>query len=288
MMKQPHNPQNIPSRVPQGTATDSDAGRSRASRKQRIRGCGVPATVWFTPHPDSPHHDVQKEKTNSAWPASQGPWRRDFRPWAVAEMVRQFTAADGHYAIIRACLQDARHLPDRAITRRRRSTAEGDLSGDTTTTIRAGYDLVVVVESDDEFPSSEQDSHDEFAADEDRELQDRRVPIPEPLTVLIKGAKRMLGDGGILAVQLPRPTPGAGFRDGTGEVIKDARCAGFTYLQHIALVDSFIDHDGLAPLIPQADLDAFWAARSQGLTVHARAHSDLLIFRKPEKDNTLA
>jgi hypothetical protein len=287
-MTKPHNHQNNPSDTPLRTATDSDTGRNRAPRKQRIRGCGVPATVWFTPHPDSPSHDVRKETINSAWPDDQGASRREFRPWAMAEMVRQFTAAGGHYAIIRACLQDAGRLPDGAITRRRRSTAEGDLSGDTATTIRAGYDLVVVVGSDDDFPRREKDSHDEFAAYEDREPQDWHAPIPEPLTVLIKGAKRMLGHGGILAVQMPRPTPGAGFSDGTGEAIKNARRAGFTYLQHIALVDSFIDHDGLTSLIPQADMDAFWAARSQGLTVHTRAHSDLLIFRKPAKDNTVA
>jgi hypothetical protein len=288
MTKQPHNLQNNPSRIPQGTATESNTDRNRAPRKQRIRGCGVPPTVWFTPHPDSSSHDARKETNDSAGPEDQGASRREFRPWAVAEMVRQFTAVDGHYAIIRACLQDAEGLPDGATTRRRRATAEGDLSGDTATTIRAGYDLVIVVGSDDEFPRDETNSHDEFAAEEDREPRDWSAPVPEPLTVLIKGAKRMLGDGGILAVQLPRPTPGAGFSDGTGEVIKNARRAGFTYLQHIALVDSFIDHDGLTPLIPQADLDAFWAARSQGLTIHTRAHSDLLIFRKPERETTLA
>ncbi len=288
MTKQPHNAQNIPSGIPQGTATDSDTGRTPAPRKQRIRGCGVPATVWFTPHPDSTNHDVRKENTKSAGPENQAASQREFRPWAVTEMVRQFTATDGHYAIIRACLQDAGRLPGGAITRRRRTAAEGDLSGDTETTIRAGYDLVVVVESDDDFPHREQDSHDEFGAFEDREPQDWRAPHPHPLTVLIKGARRMLGDGGILAIQIPRPAPGAGFSDGTGEVVTNARRAGFAYLQHIALVDSFIDHDGLTPLVPQADLDAFWAARSQGLTVHARAHSDLLIFRKPGKANALA
>jgi hypothetical protein len=288
MTKQPHNLHNNPHPIPQGTATEPATDRNRAPRKQRIRGCGVPPTVWFTPHPDSSSHDARKENNSSAWPEDQGASRREFRPWAVAEMVRQFTAVDGHYAIIRARLNGPGGLPDGAITRRRRATAEGDLSGDTATTIRAGYDLVIVVGSDDEFPREETNSHDEFAADENREPRDWSAPVPEPLTVLIQGAKRMLGHDGILAVQLPRPTPGPRFNDGTGEVIKNARRAGFTYLQHIALVDSFIDHDGLTPLVPQTDLDAFWTARSQGLTVHARAHSDLLIFRKPEKETALA
>ena len=103
----------------------------------------------------------------------------------------------------------------------------------------------------------------------------------------IDDARGHLADGGTFAVLLPRPRPGAGFADDTGAAIQAVREGGFIYLQHIALVDAFIDHEGITPALPQADLDAFQSARAAGLPVHARSHSDLLIFRKPGKAELL-
>lgn len=281
------NHQNISSPNTGEANSPTHAGTSPVTtgkaRRQRIRGCGVPPTVWFAPHPDNHTHDRLEETTDRTGPDSPCESRREYREWAVAEMVRQFTGTGQHYAIIRAAVED-RRVPDGAITRRRRASDAGGLSDDGETSIRAGYDLVVLIGSEDEFPA---DNGDDDAYFEHLEWRDKG-PGPDLLVSLIKGAKRMLADGGTLAVQVPRPRPGAGFSDDTGDVVKDARRAGFVYLQHIAVVDSFIDDEGLTPALPQADLDAFHAARADGLPIHARSHSDLLIFRKLSKENTLA
>lgn len=271
-----HNPPNNPGGNTTENTSHSDAKNTPAKRKQRIRGCGVPATVWFTPHPEHrPHDPATAESGRTA--GACGPTQE----WAVAEIVRQFTTLDQHYSIIRVPAPASLNSPIKrgSITRHHRSTEAGVPSGDSDTEIRAGYDLVTILAID----RADRGDTTGFGIRDWSEL-----PIPESLAALIKGAKRMLADGGILAVRLPRPTPGSGFRDDTGDAIAAARRGGLEYLQHIALVDSYIDHEGITPALPQADLDAYWSARAQGIPVHARSHSDLLIFRKPEKENTLA
>lgn len=270
MTENPHNPPansggNSPQNNPQ-----SSGGNAPAKRKQRIRGCGVPATVWFAPNPETPGTETAP---NTARPLEP-------RDWAVAETIRQFTTVGQHYCVIRVSAPDAIHDPvlEGTITRHRRTAEEGATSGDAEASLRVGFDLVVITAS-----PAEQHDYDADLAERDW----RAMPDGMTLAALIKGAKRTLTDGGILALRLPRPRPGHGFRDETGTAITEARRSGLAYLQHIALVDAFIDHEGITPDLPDVDLDAFHSARAAGLPVHARAHCDLLIFRKPGKADLL-
>jgi hypothetical protein len=91
----------------------------------------------------------------------------------------------------------------------------------------------------------------------------------------------VLRPGGVLAVitaSTPRP---AGLRDDPGEVIAAARAAGLIYAQHIVAVHAAITGGQLAPGPPGA-------ARPDEAdgppAVHARVHSDLLVFTKPGKE----
>jgi hypothetical protein len=272
-----HNLPNNPGGNNTANTTHSHEKNTPAKRNQRIRGCGVPATVWFTPHPDNHPHDPKTAHTDSNDTGTCGRTQE----WAVAEIVRQFTALGQHYSIIRIPAPSYLHsqIHRGSVTRHRRTTEAGVPSGDGETATRTGLDLVAILAIDRE-------DHGGTAGFGIRDWS--ALPNRTSLDALIAGAKRMLADGGILALRLPRPNPGTGFRDGTGDAIATARRSGLAYLQHIALVDSYIDHEGITPALPQADLDAFWSARARGVPVHARAHSDLLIFRKPEKENTLA
>ena len=285
-------PQHITQGNPEDANSPSNAETrpitNRKARRPRTRGCGVPPTVWFAPHPDNSATDT----ADSAYPANSHESGRG-RDWAVDELVRQFTAAGQHYSLIRIPAFDGVDDPvlAGALTRRRRTTAESQPDRDAESLIRSGYDLVAILAADGE-PARRDDANADRLDDDieaDREHHDW-PPMPDGMTVdvLIKGARRMLADGGTLAVLLPRTDPGPGFRDGTGRVIAAARRAGFAYLQHIALVDAYIDDEGITPTLPPAVLDAFWSARAAGVPVHARAHSDLLILRKPAKENTLA
>lgn len=272
-----HNPPNNPGGTTTENTSDSPEKNTPAKRKQRVRGCGVPPTVWFTPHPDN--HPLDPATGRSAPDAGASGGTQE---WAVAEIVRQFTTLGQHYSIIRIPAPNYLTNPIRegSVTRYRRTTEAGVPSGDCETSDRGGFELVAILAI----------NRTDRAESTGVVIRDwSSIPGPAPsVEALIAGAKRMLADGGILALRLPRPTPGAGFKDGTGTAIDAVRRAGLAYLQHIALVDAYIDHEGITPALPQADLDAFWAARAQGVLVHARAHSDLLIFRKPAKDDTLA
>jgi len=270
------NPPNNPGGNNPDNTNHSDEKNTPAKRKQRIRGCGVPATVWFTPRPDNHPHNPGTANADPSVGACGGT-----QEWAVAEIVRQFTALGQHYSIIRIPAPNYFNSPIHrgSITGYRRTTEAGVPSGDGEASARAGWDLVAILAIDRE------DRGDTTGFG----IRDwSAMPGRTSLDALIAGGKRMLADGGILAVRLARPTPGSGFRDDTGDAIAAARRAGLVYLQHIALVDSYIDHEGITPALPQADLDAYWFARAQGVPVHARSHSDLLIFRKPEKENALA
>jgi hypothetical protein len=272
MTENPHNPPDNSGGNSLQNNPRSSGGNAPAKRKQRIRGCGVPASVWFAPHPET--------RTTEAAPDTDPLLEQ--RDWALEETVRQFTSVGQHYGVIRVPAPDAIDDPvlTGTITRHRRTADEADAAGDADAdaSIVVGFDLVVITASNAE----------EFDYAVDRAERDwRAMPDGMTLAALIKGAKRTLGDGGILALRLPRPRPGHGFRDETGTVIAEARRSGLAYLQHIALVDAFIDHEGITPALPKADLDAFHSARTAGLPVHARSHSDLLIFRKPGKADLL-
>lgn len=246
--------------------------RNTAARRARVRGCGVPATVWFAPRIETDRGNSEKALGAPVEPnTTTDTADRANREWPLGEIVRQFTNPGSLYSIIRLPVADP--IAKGTITRHRRAADSGNPSNDPATTTRANHSLVVITGSPDNHRYENDSAHHDG----------RETPDGMTIESLIKGAKKTLSDGGVLAVQLPRPRPGAGFRDGTGYAIALARQSGLVYLQHIAVVDASINHDGITPALPDADREAFYEARTEGFPVHARCHSDLLIFLKPGK-----
>jgi len=102
-------------------------------------------------------------------------------------------------------------------------------------------------------------------------------PAADP-GVLFAACQRVLRPGGVLAV-ITASTPGpGGLRDDTGEVISRARAAGLVYAQHIVALHAPITDGQITP----APGDAARPGEVAGLAaVHARAHSDFLVFTQP-------
>lgn len=265
MTDHPHIPGSLPERNLHRQTGYPGRRTGPAKRRQRIRGCGVPATVWFTPRPES---TTLGETRNNAQQCEPG-------PWALAEIIRQFAAPGQQYTVARVA-HPADGVETTVTAHRRESAPE---SGGDCEAAQAGElnGLVAVIAAE--------------SNDGDERNNARRViqdAFTASLAQYIEFAHRTLRDGGILAIQVPRPAPGPGFRDDTGKTIKAAREKGFAYLQHIALVDSHIaDDEGIIPALPHQDLDAFRAARAHGFRVHARSHSDLLVFHKLAKAEPL-
>jgi hypothetical protein len=96
--------------------------------------------------------------------------------------------------------------------------------------------------------------------------------------VLYAACQRVLRPGGVLAV-ITASTPGpGGLRDDPGEVISRARAAGLVYAQHIVALHAPITDGQITP----ASGDAACPGEVAGLAaVHARAHSDFLVFTQP-------
>jgi len=96
--------------------------------------------------------------------------------------------------------------------------------------------------------------------------------------VLYAACQRVLRPGGVLAV-ITASTPGAGgLRDDPGEVITRARAAGLVYAQHIVALHAPISGSQITP----APGGAARPGEVAGLAaVHARAHSDFLVFTQP-------
>lgn len=267
MTDHPHAPGNNPGANPHRNTGYTRHRISPSKRRQRVRGCGVPATIWFTPRPESP---TLAETQNNAH-------RREPGPWALAEIIRQFTAPGQKYTVARVA-EPADGVETTVTAHRREPAPESGGDGDCEAADAGGFDALVAV-----IPTESNDGEERTRARD--VIQDA---FAARLAQYIEFAHGTLRDGGILAVQLPRPAPGPGFRDDTGNTIKAARKKGFAYLQHIALVDSHIaDDEGIIPALPQEDLDALWTARVQGFRVHARTHSDLLVFHKPAKADLL-
>ena len=97
-------------------------------------------------------------------------------------------------------------------------------------------------------------------------------------SVLYAACERVLRPGGVLAVitaSTPRP---AGLRDDPAGVIAAARAAGLIYTQHIVALHAAITGGQLTPGPPGAARPDEAAGPP---AVHARIHSDLLVFTKP-------
>jgi hypothetical protein len=95
--------------------------------------------------------------------------------------------------------------------------------------------------------------------------------------VLYAACQRVLRRGGVLAV-ITASAPGlGGLRDDPGEVISRARAAGLVYAQHIVALHVPVTGSQITP--------AAAAVRPGEMAVpaavHARVHSDFLVFTQP-------
>lgn len=263
MTQHPHSVPGTSGDAHPGTSGRSTSNTNRPARRQRIRGCGVPPNVWFAPHPDT--HQTTEDS------GAQTP------DWVLAETIRQFTTPDQNYLVSHlaypGCLGGKagfEHKPGFVPPTDPIAAAEADFA------TRYALHVVTPVPSDGDC-GGQRRWHGNTPA----------KAYVARLEYAIETARDRLVDGGIFAVLVPRPRPGSDFADDTGAVIGAVRDGGLDYLQHIAVVDAFIDDEGITPTLAEADLDAFYSARAAGLPVHARAHQDLLIFRKPEQDDDL-
>jgi hypothetical protein len=102
-------------------------------------------------------------------------------------------------------------------------------------------------------------------------------PAADP-GVLYAACQRVLRPGGVLAV-ITASTPGpGGLRDDPGEAISRARAAGLIYAQHIVALHAPITGSQITP----APGEAARPGEGAGLAaVHARTHSDFLVFTQP-------
>jgi hypothetical protein len=96
--------------------------------------------------------------------------------------------------------------------------------------------------------------------------------------VLYAACERVLRPGGVLAVLTASTARPAGLRDDPAGVIAAARAAGLIYTQHIVALHAAITDGQLIPGPPGAARPDEAAGPP---AVHARIHSDLLVFTKP-------
>jgi hypothetical protein len=95
--------------------------------------------------------------------------------------------------------------------------------------------------------------------------------------VLYAACERVLRPGGVLAVITASTRRPGGLRDDPGGAIAAARAAGLIYAQHIIALHAAITGGQLTPGPP----DAARPDEADGPpAVHARVHSDLLVFTK--------
>jgi hypothetical protein len=104
-------------------------------------------------------------------------------------------------------------------------------------------------------------------------------PAADP-GVLYAACQRVLRPGGVLAV-ITASTPGpGGLRDDPGEVISRARAAGLVYAQHIVALHVPVTGSQIAPA-PGPGGAARPGEVAGPAAVHARVHSDFLVFTQP-------
>ena len=95
--------------------------------------------------------------------------------------------------------------------------------------------------------------------------------------MLYAACERVLRPGGVLAVITASTRRPGGLRDDPGGAIAAARAAGLIYAQHIIALHAAITGGQLTPGPP----DAARPDEADGPpAVHARVHSDLLVFTK--------
>lgn len=228
------------------TRQQADAAAG-ANRPHRTKGIDLPTTVCFTP------------RGTSKWPHTETGSRKGILPdWALGHLINEYLP-EGHSAILLGA-------------RRGENTDAGFPQFQTPR--HHGYGLfghgptgLAVLEGRPRRPKL-------LAPAAGREaLHDSGSDLLE----VLKRVRFMLVAGGTLAVATERPVPGPGFTDTTSKTIDAARRAGFTYLQHLAVIDADVTGDAIttpADAVVLADT----ARINGGAPVHARIHHDVLLF----------
>jgi hypothetical protein len=247
-----------------------NGGVTRAATSVRpIRGAGIPANLYLAPLDENPAQYAENRDLpygTSALPA-----------WAANRVIAEFCpdhaltaiidhGPSGNPSKIRTRLFTPRHLPGTGtvLDTVTDPTLECDAS-------RGAASLALAILHQDAAPR-------ETPAEPGTKSTDRDWLAH--IGPILQAAWAVLREGGVLAVPVPRPTPGPGFTDPTGAIISAARAAGFSYLQHIVMLDAAIDGDTLTAALPQELLADLAITRQFDTPVHARIHTDLLALTK--------
>jgi hypothetical protein len=230
---------------------------------KRLRGIDVPTTIWL-----APHHSGNGIVAGN--PADAGV----IPGWLAERIAAEYLTGPGHVAfftpengpvpVIAPLPAPAPgHVTDEPENPAEQSRPSRPSPGPITLAIASTSPAPTPRHTSRQYPGQAQNvSPDAF------------------LTTIVTSAHRHLADGAILAVVTTQPTPGVGFTDPTGPVIRAGRAAGFAYLQHIVAltVPAHEDHF-TAPTAPahRALTDP------SALPVHTRIHLDLVILQRTGK-----
>jgi hypothetical protein len=109
-----------------------------------------------------------------------------------------------------------------------------------------------------------------------------RAGLIDPVFTL-GGLRRRLRPGGVLAVVVPAPAPGAGPAQ-LGPAVRAAASAGLVYLQHVVAMRALADGERIVPAPSQTgggEPDLAPAGGAAHLPAHSPAHTDVLVFTRP-------
>ena len=244
-------------------AHNSIAPRNQA-RGRRTKGTGLPNTVWLAPTPPGTEKDPS--------PSHAGIAIDGILPhWALARLIAEYSHP-GETALVADFSRGSGHRCFRSGFEERHLNLER-----TATTSDIGLVIALISHP----PNTRKRSGEPAGARPADSLPDGVRPV-------VSGAGRALEDGGILAVALASPQPGPEFTDRTGSVIHTARREGFSYLQHIVIVDAPVRGERISAPPSGPARCALRLIRHTGIPVHARTHLDVLIFTRSGKTGTHA
>ena len=247
-----------------------NGGATRAATAGRpLRGAGIPANLYLAPLDENPAQYAENRDLpygTSALPA-----------WAANRIIAEFCPDHALTAVIdHGTSENSSEIRSRLFTPRHHPGTGTVLDTVTDPTpgngaSRGAASLALAILHQDA-------THRETPAETDTEST--HGDWHARIGAILQAAREVLREGGVLAVPVPRPTPGPGFTDPTGAIITAARAADFAYLQHIVLVDAAIDGETFTGSIPHELLSDLAIARQFGTPVHARIHTDLLALTK--------
>jgi hypothetical protein len=243
--------------------THRSATPPHPARTRRTKGIGLPTTVWLPP--------AQAEVKE--YPACIGYVSDASLPrWALARLITEYTRP-GEATLVIEFTAAATRQPVRPPWQEKHRIEE---SAGTAT--RAGLIIAVINSGDDVQGKFGGVPADALTADSSSDV----------FSSAATQARLALGKYGILAVALQAPQSGADFVDPTGCVIRSARREGFSYLQHLVVVEAPVHGGRISTSSLGPTRYAVRTSRNAAIPVHARVHRDVLIFTRPGKTEALA